>query len=142
MRIYILLDYQPSKEQIQNLLKMGFDEFIYPSNYVKRSWLSISPSMSELQRTRLAVKIVDEIRSQGIQFVWIEGDYGMVFNVVYNLIPFRIECIYSVSIKEPIGIAKPGEFTKEAYIYQHIAFSKYGNFYQDCYPDFYLDYTT
>ena len=131
MKIYILLNYQPSKEQMQHLSKMGFDEIIYPSNYVKNQWSSISPSMNELQRTRLTVKIVDEIRSQGIQFAWIEGDYGMVFYVVYSLIVFKIECIYSVSIKESLEIAKPDGNIKEAYIYQHIGFSKYVKFLYD-----------
>jgi len=124
MRIYILLNHVPTEEQVKDLRQKGFNEFVEPTDQIKKIWSNIDPYLNEMSRNKLASIIIDEIVENKANAVWIQGENGMVFSIVSILLSYGINCYYATSKREVNEVQMPDGVQKTS-IFRHVQFLKY-----------------
>jgi biotin-(acetyl-CoA carboxylase) ligase len=124
MKIYILLNHVPTEEQVKDLRQNGFNEFIEPTDHIKKIWSNIDPYLNEMSRNKLASIIIDEILENKANAVWIQGENGMVFSIVSILLSYGINCYYATSKREVNEVQMPDGVQKTS-IFRHVQFLKY-----------------
>jgi len=124
MKIYILLNHVPTEEQVKDLRQNGFNEFIEPTDQIKKIWSNIDPYLNEMSRNKLASIIIDEIVENKANAVWIQGENGMTFSIVSILLSYGINCYYATSKREVNEVQMPDGVQKTS-IFRHVQFLKY-----------------
>jgi len=125
MKIYTLINHVPTEEQVKDLRQKGFNEFVEPTDQIKKIWSNIDPYLNEMSRNKLASIIIDEILENKANAVWVQGENGMTFSIVSILIPYGINCYYATSKREVNEVQMPDGSVQKTSIFRHVQFLKY-----------------
>jgi len=125
-RVYLLLNHQPTEEQLKDLEKVyGFFEIVEPDQKIKSFWSNIDPEMNSLERDDKALEIVDDVVKKKADSVWIQGESVMVYKVVKRLEYRNIPAFASTTKREAVEVKKEDGSVEKKSVFKHCRFVNY-----------------
>jgi len=98
-KVYLLLNREPKKEQIEDLNRsFGDIEIVNPSLEIKKFWKEIDSGigMTCSEFCKGILEIVEDIKLKKANIAWIEGDLFMRKMLYKELKALNIDVIYSI----------------------------------------------
>jgi len=98
-KVYLLLNREPKKEQIEDLNRsFGDIEIVNPSLEIKKFWKEIDNGigMTCSEFCKGILEIVEDIKLKKANIAWIEGDLFMRKMLYKELKALNIDVIYSI----------------------------------------------
>jgi len=98
-KVYLLLNREPKKEQIEDLNRsFGDIEIVNPSLEIKKFWKEIDSGigMTCSEFCKGILEIVEDIKLKKANIAWIEGDLFMRRMLYKELKALNIDVIYSI----------------------------------------------
>jgi len=125
-RIYLLLNHEPSEEQLKELEKVwGNFEIVEPDLKIKEFWANVDPELNNLERSDKAYEIVEDIVSKRSDAVWIQGESIMVYNVVKKLEYRNILAFAATTKRQVVEVKKEDGSVEKKSIFKHCKFVHY-----------------
>jgi len=123
-KIYILLNHQPTSEQLDDLKQFLRNEIevIEPSKEIKEIWSNIDPELDEKDRIQLASLIAKEIYKNECTVAWVQGEFATTYYLVRQLRENEVLCVVATSKRVAIEEKISDGSTKKTSIFKHCQF--------------------
>jgi len=124
-KMFLLFSHKLTDEQIKDAKEnLGVDEFVYLPLSLQKKFSNVPPELEDIKEySKIFIDFLKD-NAQKEDFVLIQGDFGVVFNLVEFCKENNLKAIYSTTkrvVKEQVingKIIKTSEF-------KHIRFRKY-----------------
>jgi len=125
MKMFLLFSHRLTDEQIKDAKSnLGVDEFVYLPNDLQNKFSNVPPEIDDIKEyTKDFIEFLENSAKKG-DFVLIQGDFGVVYNVVDFCKRSDLIAIYSTTKRVVKEKNENGKIVKISE-FRHIKFRKY-----------------
>ena len=125
MKMFLLFSHKLTDEQIKDAKSnLGVDEFVYLPDDLQNKFSNVPPEIDDIKEyTKDFIEFLENSAKKG-DFVLIQGDFGVVYNVVDFCKKNDLIAIYSTTKRVVKEKKENGKIVKISE-FRHIKFRKY-----------------
>jgi len=125
MKMFLLFSHKLTDEQIKDAKEnLGVDEFVYLPPDLQKKFSNVSPELEDIKEySKIFIDFLKD-NAKKEDFILIQGDFGVVFNVVEFCKESNLKAVYSTTkrvVKEQVIDGKVVKISE----FKHIRFRRY-----------------
>ena len=124
MRMFLLFSHKLTEEQIEDAKNLGIEEFIYLPKDLQEKFSNVPPEIEDIREYSKSFINFLKNNAKNNDYVLIQGDFGVVFNVVEFCKENNLIAIYSTTKRVVKEQKIDGKIVKTSE-FKHIRFRRY-----------------
>ena len=124
-KMFLLFSHTITQTQVNDAQSsFGIEEFVTLPDELQTLWSSIPAEVESLHECLTALKSYIKKEVQREDIVLIQGDFGVVYDMVVFCKELKLTAVYATTKREVKEVLKDGKIIKTS-LFQHVKYRKY-----------------